>query len=159
MVNEITRREIEEFIYREAALLDDRKYEEWLSLLAEDFYYWMPAGRADTDPNKDLSITYDNRNELAQRVARLLHPAAHCQVPVSRTSHLITNIRIEELDDPCLKVYSNFAVFESRSGNQRVFGGHCEHKLRRDRETWRINYKQVNLVNSDGVFNNLTFLF
>jgi ethylbenzene dioxygenase beta subunit len=158
MVNEITRREIEEFIYREAALLDERKYEEWVSLLSEDSYYWMPAGRASTDPNKEVSITYDNRSELAQRVARLLHPAAHCQAPASRTAHLITNIRIEELDAEHIKVYSNFAVLESRSGNQRVFGGHCEHKLRRDGETWRITYKKVSLINSDGVFNNLTFL-
>jgi 3-phenylpropionate/cinnamic acid dioxygenase small subunit len=159
MLNDIKTREIEEFIYKEAALLDEHEYEEWLSLLAEDSYYWMPAGRGDKDPNKELSITYDNRKELAQRVARLLHPAAHCQVPASRTSHLITNIRIEELDDQHVKVYSNFAVFESRSGNQRVFGGHCEHKLRRDTETWRIIYKKVSLINSDGVFNNLTFLF
>lgn len=159
MVSDITAREIEQFIYREAALLDERRYEEWLSLLAEDSYYWMPAGRADTDPNKELSITYDNRKELAQRVARLLHPRAHCQSPASRTTHLITNIRIEELDDPHIKVYSNFAVFESRLGKQRVFGGHCEHKLRRGHETWQITYKKVSLTNNDGVFNNLTFLF
>jgi len=159
MVSDSKMREIEAFIYREAALLDERRYEEWLSLLAEDSYYWIPAGRADTDPNKELSITYDTRNELAQRVARLLHPAAHCQVPASRTAHLITNIRIEELNEEQLRVYSNFAVFEARSGNQRVFGGHCEHKLHRESDTWRILYKKVTLVNSDGVFNNLTFLF
>jgi 3-phenylpropionate/cinnamic acid dioxygenase small subunit len=158
MINEIARREIEEFIYREAALLDERKYEEWVSLMAEDAYYWLPAGRANTDPNREVSITYDTRDELVQRVARLLHPAAHCQAPASRTAHLITNIRIEELDAEHIKVYSNFAVFESRSGDQRVFGGHCEHKLRRDRDTWRITSKKVSLVNSDGVFNNLTFL-
>lgn len=152
-------REIEEFLYHEAALLDGRKYDEWLALFTENSYYWMPAGRDDMDPQKETSFIYDHRSALGERVARLLHPAAHCQTPPSQTRHLVTNVRIEELSDGNVKVYSSFALFESRLGNQRVFGGHCEHRLRRESGSWRIASKKVCLVNNDGVFSNLTCIF
>ena len=158
-MTKVDKGEIEEFLYDEAALLDGRRYEEWLALFTDDSTYWMPAGRDDMDPQKETSFIYDDRRALAVRVARLLHPAAHCQTPPSRTRHLITNIRIEELDGANVKVSSNFALFESRLGNQRTFGGHCEHQLRREIDTWRMVSKKVCLINNDGVFSNLTFIF
>jgi len=152
-------REIEEFLYREAALLDARKYEDWLAVFTDDSCYWMPAGGDDIDPKKETSFVFDDHKALSVRVARLLHPAAHCQTPPSRTRHLITNVRIEELDGDEVKVLSNFALFESRLGNQRTFGGHCEHRLRGSVGMWRIAFKKICLVNNDGVFSNLTFVF
>lgn len=158
-MTKVNAREIEEFLYHEAALLDARKYEEWLALFTDGSYYWMPAGRDDMDPHKETSFIYDHRSALSDRVARLLHPAAHCQTPPSRTRHLITNVRIEELEDGNVKIYSNFALFESRVGKQRTFGGHCEHQLRRESGAWRIASKKVCLINNDGAFSNLTFIF
>ena len=152
-------RAIEQFLYREAALLDARHYQEWLELLTDDCRYWMPAGRDDIDPEKETSFIYDDRKALGVRIARLFHPAAHSQTPPSRTRHVIGNVQIDELEGGAVKVYSNFVLFESRLGNQRVFGGHYEHELRRVNGDWRIARKKVSLVNNDGIFNNLTFMF
>lgn len=159
MRSNIGAREIEEFLYHEAALLEARSYEEWLALFTDDSYYWMPAGRDDMNPEKETSFIYDNRKALGDRVARLLHPAAHCQIPPSRTQHLITNIRIEDFREDEINIFSNFALFESRLGKQRTFGGHYEHQLRRESGGWRIASKKVCLINNDGVFSNLTFIF
>lgn len=150
---------VEQFLYYEASLLDERKYEEWLALFTEDSVYWIPAGRERLNPEKVTSFIYDDRQQLAQRVRRLLHPAAHCQTPASQMSHLIANVRVDELGDHEAEVHSTFALFESRLDSQRAFSGHCEHRLRRSESSWRIVAKTVKLVNSHAVFSNLTFLF
>jgi 3-phenylpropionate/cinnamic acid dioxygenase small subunit len=152
-------REIEQFLYSEASLLDERKYEEWLALFTEDSVYWIPTGREKSNPEKVTSFIYDDRRQLAQRVSRLLHPAVHCQTPASRTSHLIANIRVGGHGGHEIQVHSTFALFESRLDSQRAFSGHCEHRLRRVESSWRIVAKTVKLVNSHAVFSNLTFLF
>jgi 3-phenylpropionate/cinnamic acid dioxygenase small subunit len=152
-------REIEQFLYYEAALLDEHKYEEWLELFTEDSVYWIPAGREERNPEKVTSFIYDNRQQLARRVRRLLHPAVHCQTPASQTSHLIANVRVDELGGREIQVHSTFALFESRLDDQRAFSGRCEHRLRRADSSWRIATKTVKLVNSHAVFSNLTFLF
>jgi 3-phenylpropionate/cinnamic acid dioxygenase small subunit len=152
-------REIEQFLFREAELLDHRQYAEWLSLFAEDGVYWMPAGQDDIDPQKETSLIFDDRKALGDRVARLLHPAAHSQTPPSRTRHLIGNIVLGEAEPASLHVGSNFAIMESRLGVQRWWGGHADHHLRRDAGDWRIVRKKVCLINNDGVlYYNLTFI-
>ena len=158
-MKEMDSREIEQFLYYEAALLDERKYENWLGLFTEDSVYWIPTGRERLNPEKVTSFIYDDRQQLARRVRRLLHPAAHCQTPASQTSHLIANIRVDDLGDHEAEVHSTFALFESRLDSQRAFSGHCEHRLWRADSSWRIVAKTVKLVNSDAVFSNLTFLF
>ncbi len=69
------------------------------------------------------------------------------------------NVLVEQPDGELVKVSSNFVLLESRLGNQRLFGGHFEYQLRRADDTWRIASKKVCLINNDGIFNNLTFLF
>lgn len=152
-------REIEQFLFQEAELLDSRRYPEWLSLFTEDAVYWMPAGRDDIDPQKETSLIFDDRRALSERITRLLHPAAHSQTPPSRTRHLISNVRPRENGEERVHVASNFALLESRLGVQRWLGGHCEHELRREAAGWRIRLKKVCLLNHDGVlYYNLTFM-
>ena len=151
--------EIQQFLYYEAELLATRKYDAWLELFTDDSHYWVPAGSGDPNPEKETSLIYDNREGLKTRVVRLLDPTAHCQTPPSRTSSLISNVRIEEFENAEIQVHSNFALFESRLGVQQFFAGQLEHRLRRLNGTWRIAFKRVDLVNRDAVFSNLTFLF
>lgn len=151
--------EIEQFLYLEAELLDARKYNEWLELVTDDCIYWMPNGREEIDPEKEASLIYDDLNLLKLRIARMNHPMVHAQTPPSRLAHVVGNIRIQPEGDSVVKVRSNFTMLESRLGEQRTFGGSFEHTLRRENGSWRIAFKRIDLVNNDGVFRNLVFLF
>jgi len=151
-------REVERFLYDEASLLDERRYEDWLALFTDDAHYWLPT-ESDADPTREASLIFDDRPALGTRAMRLLHPAAYSQTPPSKTSHQVTNVRVEPGSDGELKVHSTFSLFEARLGTQRSFGGTCEHVLRPLEGGWRIAFKKVVLVNSDGFLHNLTFMF
>jgi 3-phenylpropionate/cinnamic acid dioxygenase small subunit len=155
-------REIEAFLYQEAALLDARRYADWLALLTDDATYWLPAGDDDADPTRTASIIYDTRRALNERIARIQHPAAHCQTPPPRTSRLIANVRLAGANGgtPDLQVDSTFALYVSRLGQQHTFAGRYTHHLRHVDGAWRIAAKAVYLVNNDAVLHyNLTFIF
>ena len=154
----VDNREVEQLLYLEASLLDARQYSEWLELFTDDATYWLPNGSTELDPQSNPSLIFDDRQALAQRTARLLHPAAHSQTPPSRTSHVIGNVRLAEHGADETVAQSTFCLFESRLGVQRVFGGRCEHVLRRVDGGWRIAAKKVELINNDGFLNNLTFM-
>src|SRR5437773_1767250 len=78
------REQIEAFLYREARLIDEHRYDEWLSLWTDEAIYWVPCNEDDTDPERQVSIIYDDRVRLGERVARLQSGAAWAQEPKSR---------------------------------------------------------------------------
>lgn len=94
--------EVEQFLYQEAALLDARLYEAWLSLIAEDIHYWMPIRRTVSAADLDLEFTRigdmayfdDTRDILAMRVKKLMAGSAWSEDPPSRSRHLVSNVRI-----------------------------------------------------------------
>lgn len=154
----LSRQEAEDFLYREAALLDDMELEEWLNLFTEDATYWIPEGKDDTDPAREASILYDDRFRMEDRVWRLTHGPAHAQIPPSKTRRMISNVEVEEAVDSEVVVYSNFAIFEVRRNEQRTFAGRYEHRLRLESEGWRISRKKAMLVNNASPIYNLTFM-
>lgn len=153
----ITRLEAEEFLYREARLLDQRRFEEWLSLFTSDAHYWLPTQEG-SDPREKAPMIYDDRETLEDRVWRLRHPAAHSQSPASRTLHVISNVEVEHDTDGKARVHSNFVIYEVRVGEQRSFAGAYEHHLRKESGGWRIALKKIWLINRDLPIYNLTFL-
>ncbi len=78
------REQIEAFLYREARLIDEHRYDQWLSLWTDEALYWVPCNEDDTDPERQVSIIYDDRGRLGERVARLKSGAAWAQEPKSR---------------------------------------------------------------------------
>ena len=80
------------FIYREARLQDEHQYEAWEALWTEDGVYWVPANGADIDPEKEMSIIYDNRSRISLRIRQLLTGKRHTQTPQSRLRRLVSNI-------------------------------------------------------------------
>src|ERR1700730_2891660 len=132
MTNEDVIREGEQFLYREARLLDERRFREWLELFTDDVRYWMP-GRSTRypkvskaivifDPDRDregglsreneLSILDETKETLGRRIARLETGMAWAEDPPSRTRHLLSNIEVEPGDMASeLKVYANFLVY------------------------------------------------
>jgi 3-phenylpropionate/cinnamic acid dioxygenase small subunit len=151
------RSEAEDFLTREARLLDERKFEDWLELFDDSARYWVPT-KDETDPGLHTSLVFDDRSTLEDRVSRLQDSAAHAQSPPSTTRHFITNVEVEELGNGETKIYSNFLVYEIRMKRERLCAGWCEHRLRQYDNRWLITEKKVCLINSDQAIYNLTFL-
>ena len=154
----VDRHQIENFLYREARLMDEHAYDEWLSLWAEDALYWVPCNEDDIDPQRHVSIIYDNRPRLEDRIERLKSDAAYAQDPKSRLRRVVSNVEIEEEDNGEVTVYANFNLTELRRSRQDTFAGRTIHKLRPQDASFKIAYKKVLLVNNDEVIDNLTFL-
>lgn len=154
----LTRRGAEAFLYREARLLDEGRIEEWLELFTEDGRYWIPENRDDADPTREVSIIYDDRQRLEERVYRLRHTPVHGQTPPSRTRHFISNVQVEGEEEGAVTVYANFIVYEVRLKEQRSLAGQSQYRLRRVDGDWRIVLKKVNLINNDCPIFNLTFI-
>src|SRR6476661_1219875 len=116
-----TRLEIEEFLYEEAAILDDRRFAEWPDFFTDDVRYWMPIRRTLTTDMVDREFTAlgenalfdENKAQLQMRVDKLLTGYSWSEDPPSRTRHLLTNIRVKEQDGE-YHVDSDFIVYRSR---------------------------------------------
>jgi 3-phenylpropionate/cinnamic acid dioxygenase small subunit len=154
----VARHQIENFLYREARLMDEHAYDEWLALWTDDALYWVPCNRDDSDPLREVSIIYDNRARLEDRIIRLKSGATYAQEPQSRLRRVVANVEIEEGENGEVTVYSNFNLTELRRGKQDTFAGRTIHKLRPAGDSFKIAYKKVLLVNNDEVIDNLTFL-
>jgi len=138
--------------------MDEHAYDEWLSLWTEDLLYWVPCNADDIDPQRHVSIIYDDRPRLEDRIERLKSGAAYAQEPKSRLRRVVSNIEIEEGENSEVIVYSNFNLTELRRSRQDTFAGRTIHKLRPEGASFKIAYKKVLLVNNDEVIDNLTFL-
>ena len=153
------RGEIEEFLYREAWLLDHGRLDEWLALFTEDATYWIPLEAGQADPLTTSSIVYDDRRLLEVRVRQFQHPRAHARVPAPRTVHQIGNVRVLEAAAHEARVSSSLVLVEYRRERQRVWGALVEHRLRRTSDGLRIAAKRVDLVNSDAELDSIVCLF
>lgn len=146
-------REAEGFLFREAKLLDERRFREWMGLFAEDGTYWVPAVPGQESPFDQASLFYDDRELMQTRIARLEHPRIHVQTPPSRTAHLIGNVTIENSATPGeYFVASTVIMVEYRNEKQRIFAGRQHHRLRREGRELRIAEKRVELINCDAAF-------
>jgi benzoate/toluate 1,2-dioxygenase beta subunit len=155
---QVDRRQVENFLYREARLMDAHAYDEWLALWTDDALYWVPSNEDDIDPERHVSIVYENRASLEDRIVRLRSGAAYAQDPKSRLSRVVSNVEVEDGNDGEVIVNSTFNVTALRRRRMDIFAGRSIHKLRRDGESFKIAYKKVLLINNDEVIHNLTFL-
>jgi 3-phenylpropionate/cinnamic acid dioxygenase small subunit len=153
--------ELEQFLYREARLLDAGRYDEWLALFTDDATYWVPLEAGQRDPLTTCSIIYDDRTLLETRVRQYRHPRAHARVPLARTVHQVSNVALleERPERGEATVGSTLVLVEFRAERQRTFGALVEHRVRRIDGDWRIAAKRVDLVNSEGELDGLAILF
>ena len=150
---------VEQFLYREARLLDTFQLEAWLELFTEDAVYWVPLERDQKDGMETSSIIHDDRTLLGLRVQQARHARAHARLPLARTVHQVGNVMILSETISELTVASTLQLVEWRSEKQRVWGALVEHTLRRAGETYRIARKRVDLVNSEGELDGIAILF
>ena len=137
--------ELAAFVLREARLLDERRFADWLALFAEDGIYWVPTRLEQGSPQEALSLFYETRALLAMRVARLERPDTHVQTPPSRTVHHVSAIEVPDN----LEIRSALIVAEWRAGETRWFAGRVTHRLRREAPGLRIVLKRVDLIDSE----------
>lgn len=155
----LSRPEAEDILYREARLLDEGRYRDWLLMLDAGALYWIPCNGEGVDPNREVSLVYDDLPKLRDRVERLGSGVAHAQSPPSKTRRLVSNVQIENPGaEDTATVWSGFILYELRRGKERVFAGRYEHRFCSVDGEWKIASKKVVLVNNDEVIDNLTFI-
>jgi 3-phenylpropionate/cinnamic acid dioxygenase small subunit len=174
-------RVVEQFLYREARLLDERRLHEWVELFTDDVRYWMPVrtnrypasskaigildqerySAAELTQEDELAILDETKDTLKARIARLDSGMAWAEDPPSRTRHMITNIEVEERDTASeLKVYSNYLVYRSRGETEQDFYvGRREDILRRVDGAWKIARRKIILDQSVLLAKNISIFF
>jgi 3-phenylpropionate/cinnamic acid dioxygenase small subunit len=147
------------FIYKEARLQDEHQYEAWEALWTDDGIYWVPANGDNIDPEREMSIIYDNRSRIALRVKQLLTGKHFTQTPQSRLRRLVSNIELmDEQPGGDIAVASNSLVFESTLRDDTLWATRNEYRLRYVDGELRMAYKKVMLVNNDKALYTLSFL-
>jgi 3-phenylpropionate/cinnamic acid dioxygenase small subunit len=148
-----TRDECRRLLEREARLLDEGRYEDWLALYAEECVVWVPAAERPGDPRREVTVFFDDRQRLEDRIFRLRTGKAWSQVPPSRTVRLVSNVEVYRAAQK-LMVRSNLLLAELRAGESRQLAAWCAHRLAHG----KIEAKQVNLLERDQSLRNPSIL-
>ena len=152
-------RELEEFLYFEAELADAHQFDAWSALWTTELRYWVPCNSDNIDPQRQVSLIFDDRPRLEERLFRLKTKHAHSQNPRSRLSRVVSNVRLHDFDPEKGGVISSrFNLSEVRLDRLTVWAGRQHHVLERHADGWRIREKHVFLVNNDSPMGNLTFV-
>jgi dibenzofuran dioxygenase subunit beta len=150
--------QIATLLYREARLLEEERFDEWLDLFTEDVRYWMPTREVvqgqqhehvdEEEPGLQFAIFNETKKSLAMRVRRLDTGLAHVEEPPSITQRLITNVDVTPADDPQeVMVRSNFMVHQSRRDNMgATFVGSRKDVLREEDGRWRIARRRIQVI-------------
>jgi 3-phenylpropionate/cinnamic acid dioxygenase small subunit len=167
-------RQVESFLYGEAELLDERRYEEWLGLLAEDVRYWMPMRRnvkfgelerEFTREGQDVNWFDEGKDTLTRRVNQILTGVHWAEEPLSRICHIVSNIQILDVKpsaaDPAeVTVKSRFLIYRNRVETETdILVGKREDVLQRTDGQWRIRRRKIVLDQNVLQSKNLTFFF
>ena len=163
-------REVEDLYYGEADLLDERHYEQWLELFTADTVYWMPMRKnvpweerdRDITTEEDVAWMHDDKETLTKRVRQLLTGIHWAEEPLSRVSHLITNIRIADsvhvlADGEAMRVKCRFFVYRNRLETETdLLVGRREDTLRRVAGALKIARRKIIIEQSVLMAKNLT---
>jgi benzoate/toluate 1,2-dioxygenase beta subunit len=156
-----TQDEVEQFLYREAELLDRGRYDDWLALFTPDCLYWVPLEANQSDGIETTSIIHDDFRLLEVRVKQYRHPRAHARTPFARTVHQVGNVTLGGQDTAGgeVTVRSSLVMVEFRNERQRTWGALVEHRLRRTERGLAIARKRIDLVNSEAELDGIAVLF
>lgn len=151
--------QLQQFLYAEARLLDERRMADWLRLWTDDGMYWIPQQHGQASPYDHISLAWEDKMLREVRMRRLDNPRNWSQQPVTHATRLIGNVEAAGLDaGGNLVVHSTFQMTEWRNAGTRQtrqMAGRLTHKLAADGAGWRIRLKRVDLVNCDAVHGNL----
>ena len=146
-------REVEQFLYLQAELLDAKQWQAWIDLFDPAGVYWMPVLPEQTEWEGSPSIFAEDKLMMEIRKGRVSHPNAWSQAPLWETNHLVSHVAIEAVDGATVQVRSRFHMMELRRDDIRHFGGSYRHTLVRDAAgALRIRLQRVDLFNSQAPF-------
>ena len=151
-------RTVERFLYREARLADEHRYDDWEALWTDDALYWVPAGSDDADPTTRMSVVYDNRNRISTRIKQFNTGRRHSQNPASRLRRVVSNVELLDAGGPDVTVEANFVLVESRERGTQLWAGRYTYRLRAVDGELRMAYKKVALVDNARALPTLSFL-
>lgn len=150
--------DVAQFLFHEAELMDNHRFDEWLALWTDEGRYWVPCNSEEVDPGKSISLIYENRSQIEDRVFRLKGRHAHAQSPRSRLMRIVSSIVMESVTAELIVVRSRFVLGEVRNNRQETLFGRNRHVLSREAGRLSIVEKHVFLLNNDITMNNVTFL-
>ena len=149
-----TQHAVEQFLFRQAELLDNKAWQAYIDCFTDDGRYWMPASPEQTTGDGMPSIFYEDKNLMTVRMRRVMHPDAWSQRPLWGTNHIVGNVIVES-DNPAsgeLVVRSRFQMMEFRRETSRQFAGSYVHHLVRTAAGLRIRLQRVDMVNAQGPY-------
>ena len=137
-------------VEKEARLLDQLCFDEWLAMYSPECIYWVPGTPGGGDPRREIAISFDDRRRMEDRIYRLRTGYAWSQAPKSRTVRMISNVEVFAAKDSAARmVRSNFLISEFRVDGTRFLSGWCGHRFVQRADRWLIEVRQVNLIDCD----------
>jgi 3-phenylpropionate/cinnamic acid dioxygenase small subunit len=144
---------VEQFLYRQAELLDGKRWQDYIDLFADDGVYWMPADPAHTHWDGVPAIFAEDKNLMTVRMKRVLHPDAWSQRPLWGTNHVVGNVILQSVSPKGdVVARSRFHMLELRRDNVRHFAGSYVHHLVRAGEGFRIALQRVDMTNAQAAY-------
>ena len=143
---------VEQFLFHQSELLDEKQWGAYIELFAEDGVYWMPVTPEQTEWLDSPSIFAEDRQMMEIRMGRVTHPNAWSQAPQWGTSHLVGNVVLESVSDTEISVRSRFQMIELRRDATRHFAGAYRHTLIRTGDDFKIALQRVDLLNGQAPF-------
>jgi 3-phenylpropionate/cinnamic acid dioxygenase small subunit len=143
----------EQFLYLQAALLDEKKWQDWIDLFTADGVYWMPPDPSHTTWDGMPAIFAEDRNLMTVRMKRVLHPDAWSQKPLWGTNHVVSNVIVDKAaKNGDLVVRSRFHMMELRRDDVRHFAGQYTHRLKKTKGGYRIKLQRVDMTNAQAAY-------
>ena len=169
------KREIEEFLYDESTLLDDRRFKEWLDTLADDLRYFMPmeynvkfgehAARELTTRDKQMSWFNEGKWTLGKRVEQILTGVHWAEEPLSRVCRMVSNVQLTAIETSAasqeeVDVSSRFLIYQNRCEyEQYFFVGDRMDRMRRTADGWKLAQREIRIHQNVLLAKNLSIFF
>jgi 3-phenylpropionate/cinnamic acid dioxygenase small subunit len=145
-------RDVEQFLYRQSELVDNKQWQDWIDLFTDDGVYWMPADPSHKHWDGVPSIFAEDKSLMTVRMKRVLHPDAWSQRPLWGTNHVVSNVIVEKADGEEVHVRSRFHMMELRRDEVRHFAGSYRHHLKKAKGGYRIQLQRVDMTNAQAAY-------
>ena len=143
--------EVEQFLYKQADLLDRKDWQGWIDLFTPDGIYWMPPDESYKTWDGQPAIFAEDKNLMTVRMNRVLHPDAWSQRPLWGTNHVVGNVVVDEKKGEIV-AKSRFHMMELRRDDVRHFAGAYTHHLKKTKSGLQIKLQRVDMTNAQAAY-------